>query len=271
MTQYQTIVVEVADGVATVTLNRPEAKNVFNRRMGYELGHAFSLAEEDDAVRAIVVTGAGTVFCGGADISGPTVGGGDGEPIDGRPAVGELKPWQMSTPVIAAINGSAVGVGLTYPMLWDIRIVARDARLGFVFNRRGLTPEANSLWLLPRLVGTSRALELLITGRMFDGNEALAIGFATEALERDQVLPRAMAIARDIAENTAPTSVALTKKLLYKYLEEDDRMAARVEELGVFQWATQQADAKEGIQAFFQKRAPKWSMSKTKDLPDAFR
>src|SRR5262249_36864944 len=153
-----------------VTLNRPEARNALNSRMGFELGHAFSTLDADDSVRVLVVTGAGSSFCAGADLStaGPFSGEGavaDG-PIDGQPALSELSPWKLATPIIGAIKGAAVGVGITYALQWDIRIAARDAKIGFVFNRRGLLPEANSLWLLPRVVGMTAAADLLLTGRI---------------------------------------------------------------------------------------------------------
>jgi enoyl-CoA hydratase/carnithine racemase len=267
------LLVAVDSGVAVVTLNRPEARNALNTRMGYELGHAFATLEADDGVRAIVVTGAGSAFCAGADLGAATPfgPGGDDSPIDGYPPMSQISPWELSTPVIAAINGAAVGVGLTYPLQWDIRIANRDAKLGFVFTRRGLIPEGNSLWLLPRMVGTSAAMELLLTGRIFTGAEAEAMGLVTKAVAAEEVLPTALALARDIAENTAPVSVAITKRLLYRYLETGDRQAARAEERELFMWSVQQADAAEGIASFLEKRPPRWKMSKTADRPEQVR
>jgi len=183
----------------------------------------------------------------------------------------ELSPWQLSTPILAAINGSAVGVGLTYALQWDVRIAAEDAKLGLVFTRRGLIPEANSLWLLPRVVGTSRTLELLLTGRVFTGAEAADMGIVSQAVPADQVLPATIAIAREIADNTAPAAVAVTKRLFYRFLETGDRYGARALERDMFQWSLKSADAKEGIASFLEKRPPKWSMSKNADLPDAVR
>lgn len=266
---YETLLVDIDNGVAKITLNRPEARNAFNRLMSHEFGHALAVLEEDEAVRVMVVTGAGRVFCAGAELSsGGGLGAGEAGPIEGRPPSADVYPWTFSTPIIGAINGSAVGLGLTYPMMWDIRIVARDAKLGFVFTRRGLIPEGNASWLLSRLVGAARALELLITGRMFSGTDAEAWGLATQAVEAEDVLPTAMALARDIADNTAPAAVAVTKKLFYRYLEDGgDRLHARREELEAFHWSLAQPDAKEGIDAFLEKRLPKWKSSKRNQLP----
>lgn len=260
-------------GVATVTLNRPEARNALNSRMSHELGHAFATLDEDDSVRVILVTGAGSTFCAGADLAGATPfgSGSDDGPIDGYPPISAISPWELATPIVAAINGAAVGVGLTYAMQWDIRIASRDAKMGFVFGRRGLIPEGNSLWLLPRLVGASAALELLLTGRIFTGAEAATLGLVTKATAAEDVLPAARAVAHDIADNTAPVSTAVTKRLFYRYLQTADRQGARAEERNVFQWAVGQPDAAEGIASFIEKRAPRWTMSKTADLPAELR
>lgn len=268
---YETILVECAGRVGLITLNRPERRNAYTARMGAELGETFGEMEADDSVRAIVVTGAGAYFCARADL------GGGGRTFDRlsddevlrrdreRVAAAPL-PWEMRTPIIAAINGSAVGIGLTLPMQWDIRIVAREARLGFVFNRRGVTPEANSTWIVPRLIGVSRAMELLLTGRMFNGDEAVELGLASQAVEADQVLPTAMALARDIADNVAPVSAAITKRLVYRFLSEPDRNAAHALEARAFSWVGAQADAREGVTSFLEKRAPNWTLSKHTEL-----
>lgn len=270
-TVHETILVERQDGVGLITLNRPERRNAYTPRMGAELRDAFTELEADDEVRAIVVTGAGRYFCAGADLGrgGDTFDrrADDGQRTRDRERVGEgPRAWEMRTPIIAAINGSAVGVGITLPMQWDIRVVARDAKLGFVFNRRGVIPEANSLWIVPRLAGVSRAMELLLTGRIFSGEEAVAMGLASQAVEADQVLPTAMAIARDIAENVAPLSAAITKRLVYQFLAEPDRNAAQALEGRAFWWMGQQADAHEGVTAFIEKRTPNWKLSKHADL-----
>ncbi|HXM58132.1 MAG TPA: enoyl-CoA hydratase-related protein [Candidatus Dormibacteraeota bacterium] len=264
-TGYEAIRLERRGAIGLVTLHRPERRNAYTGRMGVELHAAFAELEADDEIRAIVVTGAGRDFCVGADLER---GGGTFNRIENfedaaRPPVETTTPpWEMATPIIAAINGSAVGVGLTLPMQWDIRIAAADAKLGFVFNRRGIIPEANSTWIVPRLVGVSRAMELLLTGRLFTGAEAAEIGLVSRAVERDQVLPAALEIAEDIAANTAPLSVAVTKRLVYEGLTEPDREAAQGRENAAFWWMGKQADAAEGITAFLEKRPPRWRQSK---------
>jgi enoyl-CoA hydratase/carnithine racemase len=269
---YETILLQRQDRVGLITLNRPEHRNAYTSRMGAELRDAFTELEADDGVRVIVVTGAGRYFCVGADLE-------RGEDTFNRLAHDEQRrsdhervaqgprPWEMRTPIIAAINGSAAGIGVTLPMQWDIRIVARDARFGFVFNRRGVIPEANSTWIMPRLIGVSRAMELLLTGRMFSGEEAVAMGLASQAVDAEQVLATAMAMARDIAENVAPLSAAVTKRLVYRFLSEPDRNAAQALEGRAFSWLGQQADAREGVRSFLEKRAPDWKLSKHMELP----
>lgn len=177
------------------------------------------------------------------------------------------RPWRMRTPIIGALNGSAVGIGLTLPLQWDIRIVNQDAKYGFVFTRRGLTPEQNSLWLLPKLIGAGPALELLLTGRLFSGTEAHRLGIAHEAVPADRVLLRAKEIALDIATNTAPSSVGVTKELFYDMLAETDREAAFYREWEVFRWMGRQADCAEGGRSFLEKRAPEFTSSKYAEVP----
>jgi enoyl-CoA hydratase/carnithine racemase len=269
---YETILVQRQAGVGLVTLNRPERRNAYTPRMGAELQAAFAELEVDEAVRVIVVTGAGKYFCAGADL-------GRGESTFNRLSDDEQRardrlqtergprPWDMRTPIIAAINGSAVGIGITLPMQWDIRIVARDARLGFVFNRRGVTPEANSTWIVPRLIGVSKAMELMLTGRMFSGEEAVQMGLASQAVDAEQVLPTALELAHDIADNVAPLSAALTKRMIYRFLSEPDRDAAHTLEGQVFGWMGSQADAREGVTAFLEKRPARWSVSKHTEVP----
>jgi enoyl-CoA hydratase/carnithine racemase len=269
---YETLLVQRQARVGLVTLNRPERRNAYTSRMGAELQHAFAELEADDAIRAIVVTGAGKYFCAGADLErdGGTfnrLSDDERRAQEREQAASGPRAWEMRTPIIAAINGSAVGIGITLPMQWDVRIVARDARLGFVFNRRGITPEANSTWIVPRLIGVSRAMELMLSGRLFSGEEAVAMGVASQAVDADQVLPTAMALAQDIAENVAPLSAAITKRLIYRFLSEPDRVAAQHLEGQAFAWIGQQADAREGVTAFLEKRAPDWKLSKHTQLP----
>ena len=200
---------DVGDGIATVTLNRPEKLNAWTTRLGAELGDAMAAADEDDGVRAVVVTGAGRAFCAGADLSGGEFGGG------AAPRLRQCWPYQVRKPVIAAINGHAVGVGLTYPMTCDIRYVAEDAKLAFAFVRRGAIPELSSHVIVPRVAGFAVAADVLLSGRTFLGAEAAELGLVTKALPAAEVLPAAVALASDIATNTAPVSVAVAKRLLW--------------------------------------------------------
>jgi enoyl-CoA hydratase/carnithine racemase len=260
-TTYETLLVEFDRGVALVTLNRPDRLNAFNRQMTGDLFDALAGFEADESVRAVVVTGAGRAFSAGADLDGGFGEGSGGAVAEGavpRPSTLGMRPWEMRTPILAAINGAAVGMGLTYPLMWDIRIAAEDAKLGLVFTRRGLLPEGNSLWLLARLVGASRALELLLTGRIFSGKEAAQLGVVSRAVPGAEVVDATLELAVDIATNTSPTAVALTKRLFYRHLDEGDRMAARTEELEAFRWLAGRPDAREGVAAFREKRAPDW-------------
>lgn len=270
---YETILVEKGeDRVATVTLNRPERGNAFNWVMGAEIGQAFAELDADEDTRAIVVTGAGRMFCAGADL------GRGGDTFAGRQEREQARareetraaakhPWQLRTPIIAAMNGSAVGVGMTMPMTWDIRFMAEDAKYGFVFNRRGVLPELASHWIVPRVVGVSRALEILVSGRIFSGREAAEWGLASRALPAADVLPAALALARDIAVNAAPVSAAISKALVYRFLQEPDHMAAQQLEHQLFGWTTQQPDAREGVVAFLEKRSPVWKLAKNASFP----
>ena len=268
-TPYQLIVVERNAGVALITLNRPEQLNAFTPRMGMELGHALVGLEAEEAVRAIVITGAGRAFCAGAalDPEGSTFNPDAHQPEALGPSSSSLSPWEFSTPILAAINGPAVGLGMTYALQWDIRIAAEDAKLGFVFTRRGLLPEANSLWLLSRAIGSSRALELLLTGRTFTGAEAAEMGLVSRAVPKAEVLETTMGLARDIAANTAPAAVALTKTMFYGSLTTGDREASRAEEREAFHWLVNQPDAKEGMTSFLDRRPPRWGGSKHPDFP----
>jgi enoyl-CoA hydratase/carnithine racemase len=269
MASFQTLLTDVSGRVATIWLNRPERRNAFSSVMTRELHDAFALYEADDDVRAIVVTGAGRYFSAGADLER----GGDtfNRPADatpGGPAADpvRIEPTRMRTPVIAAMNGSAVGMGLTLPIGWDVRFAAAEAKYGFVFTRRGIVPEASSTWLLPRLIGVSLAMELLLSGRIFSGAEAAEMGLVSRALPAEDVLPAAQEFARDLAVSTSAVSVAATKALVYGALEQD-RAAAHEREHEVFRWMGRQADAAEGVTAFLQKRPPRWPLSKVKDYP----
>ena len=265
---YETVLIERDGGVAVVTLNRPEQLDAFNPTMTEEMQVVLQELDDDDDVRAIVVTGAGRAFSAGADVGGGAppgskegLGGSDPDPA---PA---LRPWDLRTPIIAAINGAAVGMGITWPLMWDIRIAAEDAKIGLVFVRRGLVPEGNCSWLLSRLIGASAALELLLTGRIISGKEAAELGMVTRAVPHDDVLPAALAIAHEIATHCAPAAVGATKRLFYRYLEQTDRWDARVEELEVFRWMGGRPDAGEGVRSFLERRDPVWADISRDDLP----
>jgi enoyl-CoA hydratase/carnithine racemase len=278
MPDYETIAVEHDRGVTTITLNRPEQRNAINLAMEKELYDAIFAAEADDSVRVIVITGAGSSFCSGVDLAGGTAFGADAHAEHDR-ELGvtsdtlweRVAYWRMTTPLIGAINGHAIGVGMTLAMLFDIRYVAEDAKLSFVFTRRGIIPEANSTWLVPRLIGLSRGLELLLSGRTFSGRDAAEWGLCTEALPADQVLPAALELAHDIADNTAPLSVAITKKLVYESMDAADRPAAIARETKLTWWVGEQPDATEGVMAWFEKRPPKWTVSKHLEPPPDLR
>jgi enoyl-CoA hydratase/carnithine racemase len=265
---------EVSDRVATVTLNRPDKLNAFTRVMRDELIDAFERADADDGVRVVIVTGAGRAFCAGADLSaGPTTfnyAKGDAaaaeEHRDGGGRV-TLRIFEMKKPVIAAVNGPAVGIGVTMTLPMDIRIASSAARFGFVFARRGIVPEACSSWFLPKLVGMSRAAEWLFTGRVFDAAEALAGGLVSRVVPPEELLPAATALAREIADNTSPVSVALTRQMLWRMAGADHPMEAhKVDSRGIFAMGTS-PDVEEGIAAFKEKRAPRFGMRVSKDMP----
>jgi enoyl-CoA hydratase/carnithine racemase len=270
---YETILLDVADGVATLTLNRPERMNTWTAQMGRELSHALRECDDDDAVRAVVLTGSGRAFCAGADLGGAgdtftgSGGGGEGE----RPAlvVPDIYPFQITKPVIAAINGHAVGVGITYPMTCDIRIAAEDAKIQFAFVRRGILPELGSHAIVARVCGLSNAADLLMSGRMIRGSEAARLGLVSEALPADQVLPAALERAREY-KLAAPVSVACCKRLLWEGMGlTAPEMMAR--EGPFFAWSGKEPDAREGVMSFLERRDPKWTLSAARDLPDAYK
>jgi enoyl-CoA hydratase/carnithine racemase len=267
---YESILVERDGPVGIVTLNRPDLLNTWDWLMSTEMNHAFGVFDADDDVRAIVLTGAGRAFCAGAGLlpAGRTFDGSQSrEAAEAKFPGPRRSAERLRTPVIAAVNGAAVGAGITMALRADIMYVAEDAKLGFVFNRRGIIPDADLLWSLPRLIGYARAIDLLLTGRIFLGREAYEVGLASRALPKDEVLPAAVAAAHDIAENVAPVSAAITKLVARKFLEETDQQAALELERRLFRWAGQHADAAEGVDAFRQKRAPHWTLSKTRDFP----
>jgi enoyl-CoA hydratase/carnithine racemase len=272
MSTFEQITTDVADGVMTITLNRPERLNAWTAQMGDELIAALDLADGDDDIRAVIVTGAGRGFCAGADLAA------GGETFRGRGAAEEvprdgggrftLRVFESTKPVIAAVNGPAVGVGATMTLAMDVRLAADTARFGFVFARRGIVPEACSSWFLPRVVGISRALEWVTTGRVFDAAEALDAGLVRSVHTATELLGAARALAREIAENTAPVSVALARRMLWTMLGADHPMQAhRADSRGMLARGAS-ADAAEGITSFLEKRPPRFPDRVSEGLPE---
>jgi enoyl-CoA hydratase/carnithine racemase len=249
--------------------------NVFSPILCKELVDAFGRADADDNVRVVIVTGAGRAFCAGADLD-PKSGlferyaaerHVDSEAYRDLAGLLTLQMYDMKKPIIAAINGPAVGVGITMTLAMDIRLASEKARIGFVFARRGVTAEAASTWFLPRIVGIGKATEWLITGRVIEAQEALANGLLTEVLPPDSLIPRAREIASEIAQNTSAISVALCRQLLWKMLGADHPMEAHKLDSKAFRWSLQQADAREGIMSFLEKRPPNFTMKPSTDMP----
>jgi len=259
---------EFTDRVAVITLNRPEALNAWNGQLNRDLHAALEWAQADDAVGAIVVTGAGRAFCAGADLAG----GGEtftnnedrGSDDDSQARTPTLLPWHIPKPVIAAINGHAVGVGATYALTCDIRFMATDAKIGFVFSRRGMLSELGSHAILPRVVGLSNASDLLLGGQAITGVEAASIGLVSSAVERTDVLDVAIERAREMATMSAPLSMAISKRLLWESM---GVQAMQDRENPLFDWVAEQDDSVEGVASFLEKRDPDWSLSVATDFP----
>jgi enoyl-CoA hydratase/carnithine racemase len=267
---------ELAGNVLTITLDRPDRLNAFTATMQDELIAAFDQADADDEVRAIVVTGEGRAFCAGADLGsgGDTFDWreyqrGDDIPRDGGGEV-SLRIFDCLKPVIAAINGPAVGVGITMTLPMDVRVAAEGAKIGFVFSRRGIVPEACSSWFLPRIVGISQAMEWAATGRVFSAEEAAQAGLVRSVHPAGEVVAAARAIADEIAENAAPVSVALARRLLWTMLGADHPMAAhRADSRAMFSRG-QSADAREGVNSFLEKRPAAFTDRVSDGLPELF-
>jgi enoyl-CoA hydratase/carnithine racemase len=272
---FEQIRYAVDDNVLTITLNRPERLNAWTATMQRELIEAIDQADADDEVRAIVVTGEGRGFCAGADLErgGETFDwrarAGAGVPRDGGGQF-TLRVFDCTKPVIAAINGPAVGVGMTMTLPMDVRLVAKGAKLGFVFARRGIVPEACSSWFLPRIVGISRAMEWVATGRIFGPDEALEAGLVRAVHAPDELLPAAYALAREIADNAAPVSVALARRLLWTGLGLSHPMEAHRADSRAMFARGQSEDAREGIASFLEKRSPEYPDRVSDGLPDVF-
>jgi enoyl-CoA hydratase/carnithine racemase len=278
VSDYEHILYRVEDGILTITLHRPEKLNAFTTRMMHELIDAFDRADADDAVRVVVVTGAGRAFCAGADLSTgggafDYTAGGKPEPIDEHRDGGgrvTLRIYESKKPVIAAINGPAVGVGITMTLPMDVRIASSAARIGFVFARRGIVPEACSSWFLPRVVGISRAAEWVYTGRIFPAEEALAAGLVSRVVAPDALLETARTLAREIADNTSAVSVALARQLLWRMVGADHPMEAHRADSQCIYWMGKSADAHEGVSAFLEKRPPRFSLRPSHDMPEFY-
>jgi enoyl-CoA hydratase/carnithine racemase len=278
MTAYEQILYAVEDGVATITLNRPEKLNAFTNTMRQELIAAFDAVDADDDVRAVIVTGAGRAFCAGADLSAGSktfdyaargVIGPEERRRDGGGTV-TLRIFACKKPVIAAVNGPAVGIGATMQLPMDIRLAADGARFGFVFTRRGVVPEACSSWFLPRLVGIQQALDWTLTGRVFDAAEAKAGGLVKDVLPLPDLLPAARQWAREIVIHTSAVSVALTRQMLWRMLGAEHPMAAhRIDSRGI-QMMGRSPDAYEGVASFLEKRQPRFTMKPSQDMPEFF-
>jgi enoyl-CoA hydratase/carnithine racemase len=271
---FETLLYDVAEGVATLTLNRPDRLNAVNGTSIRELVEAFDRADGDDDVRAVIVTGAGRAFCAGADLGGGggTFGSRPGRPEDPQAhrdggGLVTLRIFEMRKPVIAAINGPAVGFGITLTLAMDVRLASTAARMGFVFARRGVVPEACSTWFLPRLVGIAQAAEWAYSGRVFSAEEARAGGLVSRVVAPDALLPTARELAREIADNTSAVSVALIRQMLWRMLGADHpRQAHRIDSLGM--WYTgRSADAHEGVTSFLEKRPPRFTGRPSKDMP----
>ena len=280
---FQTLTCAVEDGIATVTLNRPEQLNTFTARMRDELIAAFDLTDADDAVRAVIVTGAGRAFCAGADLS---AAGDSFDYAKQQGALGEtsrfgdvhrdgggqvtLRMFRSLKPVIGAINGAAVGIGATMQLPMDVRLASTQARFGFVFARRGITPEAASSWFLPRLVGMQTALEWCISGRVFGAQEALERGLVRSLHEPQDLLPAARALAHEMTRHSAPVSVAMTRQMLWRMAGAEHPMAAHRLDSRAIQSRGQAQDVREGVGAFLDKREPVWPDRVSQDLPEWF-
>ncbi len=276
---FETILYAVEDGIATITLNRPERLNAFTTAMMVEMIAAFDATDADDAVGAVIVTGAGRAFCAGADLSaGAATFDRDARRDPARQRVGgverdgggqlTLRIFDSLKPVIAAVNGPAVGVGVTMQLAMDIRMASSDARFGFVFARRGITLEAASSWFLPRLVGVQTALEWCYTGRVFPAQEALDRGLVRSLHAPADLLPAARALAREIVDSTAPVSNALTRQMIWRMAGADHPMEAHRADSRAIQARGKSADVREGVSAFLEKRPAHYRERVSADVPD---
>ena len=272
---YETLTTELDHRTLTVTLNRPDRMNALTEKMLIELLQVFDEIDQNDEIRVAIVTGAGRAFCAGADL------GGGGKTFDHSQeeearehrdggGLGSLRIFECKKPVIAAINGAAVGVGVTLTLPMDVRIASEAAKFGFVFARRGIVPEACSSWFLPRLVGISQAMEWVATGRVFSAQEALAGGLVSRVVAPDQLLPTARALAAEIADNTSAVSVALARQLMWRMLGADHPMEAHKLDSRAIYAMGQSPDGYEGVTSFLEKRPASFTMKVSSDMPGFF-
>jgi enoyl-CoA hydratase/carnithine racemase len=274
---FNTIRYELADEILTITLARPERLNAFNEEMRAELVEAIDAADADDSVRAVIFTGEGRAYCAGADLgeggstfdrfqsTNPLLD--DGTPRDGGGIV-TTRLFESRKPLIAAINGPAVGVGITMTLPMDVRLASTTAKVGFVFSRRGIVPEAASSWFLPRIVGISQAIEWTATGRVFDAEEALRGRLVSSVHQPDELLAAARSLAREIADNTAPVSVALARRMMWSMLGADHPMRAHEVDSRAMLSRGQSDDVREGVESFLEKRPPKFTDKVGDGLPE---
>ena len=291
MPEFETLRYEIEDQVLTLTMNRPERLNAFNSRMQGEFLEALDHADADDQIRTVIVTGEGRGFCAGADLgkgaetfdydNQTEEAKADRASNEGRQGNSNawlrdgggllsLRIYEFNKPIIAAINGPAVGVGVTMTLPMDIRIASTKARIGFVFSRRGIVPEACSSYFLPRIVGVSKALEWAYSGKVFDADEALQGGLVRSLHEPEDLLPSARSIASEIAENTSAISVTMIRHMMWRMLGADHPMEAhKVDSRGIFHLG-READAREGVVSFLEKRPPNFTLKLSEDLPEFF-
>jgi enoyl-CoA hydratase/carnithine racemase len=272
--EYETIELTFDGPVATLTLNKPEQMNTWEAHIAREVTTAYAKLDADDTVRAIVLTGKGRAFCAGAGLArdGSTFGGSQSPTNwEERYPGPALDADELLTPVIAAVNGAAVGYGATMAASCDIMIIADDVKFGFVFNRRGIIPDRDLLWSLPRRIGYTRAMDALLTARIFTGREVAEMGLASRSVPRENVVSVAQEVAHDIAENVAPVSAAVTKLLARELLGESDAARASERVHQFFSQLGHMSDAREGVLAFMEKRPPNWQLSKNDDLPEELR
>jgi enoyl-CoA hydratase/carnithine racemase len=272
---HQEIRIEIDNGVAVLSLHRPDRMNAFTVKMAHELADAFTRLDANDDVRVIIFTGSGKAFCAGADLSqggdafnyDETKAGDDIQRMRDTGGMVTLAMYECRKPIIAAINGAAVGIGATMCLAADIRLASDRARFGFVFARRGIVPEAASAWFLPRIVGMSQAMEWMLSGRVFDAREALEGKLVKSLHAEGELLPAAMDIARDIADNTSAVSVALIRQMLWRLSAADHPVEAhKIDSRGVY-YTGKSADAREGVQSFLEKRPARFSDKPSTQMP----